>query len=675
MKKINRILAFLLCAVMLFGSLAGCRQEQPEQQAQGEQNGYASRTQGIDFDTVLGNVSEYSVIISTLATESEKYAAETLVDYVEQITDVKLPYVSDSDYADSKVISVGRTAFLESSGIVADAETLGSDGFILKTRGDALLICGGADRGTIYGVLDFLEYHLGVKFLTADDTYIPEASQALVYASDRTEIPAFDYRVFLDADAFYNNNSEINVHHRFTSEYLKLSEEMGGNIRWYQDHPTHNALFWAQTEKYVVDGAIAPEYTHAFSHAGDTVIVDPISGGEYCQYAMDLCYSDGINEDGTVSLVSENGTPTAIAMVIEGMKEVIRNDEGKNNYYMVGQNDYASRPCLCERCIAGAQKYTDTGIMIRFFNVLSDAIQEFVKEEGIDRQVSVIMFAYAYSTHAPTKRTEDGQIEVLDPTCIPRDELVVRLAPIGANRFVSYDHPAQNDTNCGDSYMAEWGSICSNFMLWEYTTHHPRWYWFFPTRMSWYDKLVTARDMGVQYVMLQSTHLEYPIYQSIEERYVSSKLMWNPEYDVNEIVQEFYRYYFGELAAPYVTEYIGMMTTACYAALEANEYTYSIGLSYADKGLLKSALATLEEAISAVENSDLSQEEKERYIRHLEIAGLQPRYMYLYNYMQYETDEIQMKIEVRQFIQDVMSYGGQWCAEGKYFDLENLIFY
>ncbi len=672
MKQLKRVLSFLLCAVMLLTALSACRKkEQPQVQTQT----YVSRTQGIDFNTVLGSVSEYAVMISTLATDSEKYAAETLIDYVNQITGVTLPYVTDSGYTDSKVISVGRTAFLESSEITMDDEALGSDGFIMKSKGKALLICGGADRGTIYGVLDFLEYHLGVKFLTADYTYIPKAEQALVYSTDRTEIPAFDYRVYLDADAFSNTTPEFSLHHRFTSEYLKLSDEMGGNIKWFQDRPTHNSLYWAGVEKYVLDGAVDPQYTHAFANDGQKVIIQSGVQGEYTQYAADLCYTDGINADGSVTLTSSNGTPTAIAMAIEGMKEVIRSDVNLNNYYMFGQNDIANRPCLCEKCRADSAKYTDSGIMIRFFNALSDAIQDFVKEEGIERQVNIVMFAYTYSALPPVKEAAQGQYTAIDPTCVPREEIVVRLAPITMNRFFSYDHEAQNRNSYGSDYMKQWASICKNFMLWDYTTEYTRWYTFYPARVCWQDKLVTARDMGVQYAMIQSTYLETPIFQTIEERYLTSKLLWNPDYDVGEIYQEFYRYYFGELAAPYVSDYVETMTAACYKALENSDYNATAGLEYANKGLLKSALAMLDHAISTVESSDLSQEEKDLYIDHLEIVKLQPRFMYLYNYMQYETDEVQMKIEVKKFIEDVLSHGGMWCYEGKQFDLENLVFY
>ena len=681
MKKQNRFLALALCCTLLLSvCMTGCRQDPAEQVAGNTETinpnvSAASRTQGIDFSVVLGNVAEYSVMISSLATESEKYAAQQLITYVEQITGVRMPYAADGEYTDSKVISVGRTDFLKSAGVTADAGTLGSDGFLMKNKGSALLICGGSDRGTIYGVLDFLEYHLGVKFLTADFTYIPGKEQAVVYACDRTEIPAFAYRVYLDADAFYNRDPEFQVHHRFTSEYLKISEDMGGNMKWWQGYETHNALAWAQAEQYVVDGAIDPKYTHAFSNDGSKIIIDPVSAGVYCQYAADLCYSDGINEDGSYSLTAQDGTPTALGMAVAGMKEVIRGDENENNYYMFGQNDYFNRPCLCQKCIEGSKKYTDAGIMIRFINALADNIAQFVAEEGIQREVSIVMFAYQYSSYAPVKKNASGEFEVTDPSCKLRDNVVVRLAPINNNRFVSYEHPAQNDTTYGDAYMQQWGAITDRFMLWDYTTYHPLWYWVYWTLPSWHDRLTTAKEIGVEYVLLQSTHQEYPIYQSILERYVLGKLLWNPNYDVNELIAEFHKYYLGDIADSYATEYVELMITAEYEALEADNWSQSIGLKYASKPLLEKAISLLDQAIGEVEASDLPQEQKDTYIQRLELAKLQPRYMYLYNYMQYETDETQMKIEVRQFIRDAMSHGAVWCREGCKFDLDNLIFY
>ncbi len=75
-------------------------------------------------------------------------------------------------------------------------------------------------------------------------------------------------------------------------------------------------------------------------------------------------------------------------MAIEGMESIIRNDQEANNYYLFGQTDTTSRPCLCSNCRSAAAKYTDAGIMIRFINAFSDAIADFVEEEQIERDIT-----------------------------------------------------------------------------------------------------------------------------------------------------------------------------------------------------------------------------------------------------------------------------------------------
>ncbi len=674
MKVLRKIAILALCLAIILPIISSCVNDKPDEQTKLPEDTYVSMTQGINYTETLGDVTEYKVIISGLATESEKFAASELVSYVEQITGVTLEYTNDMGYTDDKIISVGETDFLSSSDVFLDKNALGADGFILKTKGQALIICGGSERGTIYGVYDFLEYHLGVKFLTDEYTYIPSADKAKVYACDRTEIPAFEYRVYLDQNAFYNKNAKFNVQSRFTSEYLQIPDNMGGNIKWFQDRPTHNSLFWAQVEKYVRGGKIAEEYIHAFANDGTNIVTAGVGGGEYTTYAPDLCFTDGINEDGSISLTAPNGTPTAIAMCIEGMKEVIRNDTGENNYYMFGQNDYAHRPCLCARCIEAAKKYEDSGILFRFVNALAREIEKFVIEEGIEREIKIVTFAYSWTAFAPVTKDAEGNIVVLDETCIPEDNVVVRLAPIGANHFYAYEHEAQDNTNYGSEYMKEWATIADDFMMWEYTSYYSRWYYFYPTVSSWHDKLVTARDMGISYLMYQSTFLESTIYQTVLERYIGAKMFWNPEYDVNEIIEDFHKHYFGEIAAPYVTEYIDVMTEACYTRLENNACNAQQALYYFDKGLLTSVISRLDKAISEIDASELSEADKKMYKERIELVKFQPRYMYLYNFMQYESDETAMKIYAKQLITEIMHAGGEWCIEGKRFDLENLVF-
>lgn len=691
MDKIKRIFAFVLVLVFALSLAMSCKKKddsdsseesrgsESASESQSEENDYsrALRTQGIDFGSAVGLVKDYSVVISSAATATEKYAAEQLIKYVSEVTGKTLNYSADGSRGGEKVISVGRTASLEAAGVKAEKSELGSDGFVIKTDGETLYICGGEDRGTLYGVYDFLEYFLGVKFLTADATYVPENPSACVYKADRTEIPAFDYRVYLDPSSFFNDSTELTTARRFTSEYLKIPESAGGNLKWYQGYDTHNSLQWVKITKYLKNGKIDPVYTEAFANDGENVVTDEHIGG-LCLYAADLCYTDGINEDGTykTETVNADGTArkTAIGMAIEGMTEVIKNDKDNNNYYLFGQTDIFSRPCLCTRCVAAAKKYGDSGIMIRFINALAKAVEEFAAEEKIDREIDVVTFAYQWSAQPPVDKNADGTYTVKSEMCVPRANVTVRLAPIGMNRFVAYDDPAQDNNVYGSDYMEKWASICNKFMVWDYTTYNPRHYWWYPAYTTWHDRLTDMKNMGVVYAMLQSNYQERTIYQTIFEPYVASKMLWNPDYDMNELIEEFNRYYFGEIGGKYAAEYVSLMTAKCYSELAANDYKEATALSFANKGFLKSMIALIDEAEEKVKQSADTEENKTAYVQRLEVLKFQPRYMYLYDYMKYEADQVMMNIEAKKFILDVMGAGGVYWAEAKLFDAENVIF-
>lgn len=691
MDKIKRIFAFVLVLVFALSLAMSCKgKENPgdSEESRGsestseslsEEDDYsrALRTQGIDFGTTVGLVKDYSVAISSSATATEKYAAEQLIKYASEVTGKTLGYSADGAYRGEKVISVGRTESLGAAGIKAEKSELGSDGFVIKTDDETLYICGGDDRGTLYGVYDFLEYFLGVKFLTADVTYVPENQSARVYKADRTEIPAFDYRVYLDPSSFFNDSAELTTARRFTSEYLKIPESAGGNLKWYQGYDTHNSLQWVKVTKYLKNGKLDPVYTEAFANDGVNVIIDEHIGG-LCLYAADLCYTDGINEDGTykTETVNADGTTrkTAIGMTIDGMTEVIKNDKDNNNYYLFGQSDIYNRPCLCSRCVAAAKKYGDSGIMIRFINALAKAVEQFAAEEGIERDIDVVTFAYQWSAQPPVNKNADGTYSVKNETCVPRANVTVRLAPIGMNRFVTYDDPAQDNNVYGSDYMKKWALVCNKFMVWDYTTYNPRHYWWYPAYTTWHDRLTSMKEMGVVYAMLQSNYQERTIYQTIFEPYVASKMLWNPDYDMNELIAEFNRYYFGEVGGKYATEYVSLMTAKCYGELAVNDYKESTALSFANKGFLKSMIALIDEAEEKVKQSADTEENKKAYVQRLEVLKFQPRYMYLYDYMKYEADQVMMNIEAKQFILDVMSAGGVYWAEARLFDAENIIF-
>ncbi|HOU09838.1 MAG TPA: alpha-glucuronidase family glycosyl hydrolase, partial [Clostridiales bacterium] len=135
--------------------------------------------------------SAYVIVKGAAASPSENTAALKLRAYLQQISGVELPIVTDAAPAAEKEIIVGRTN-REGAGYTVDRAALGDEGFIIKTVGAKLVIAGGEKRGTLYGVFDFLEKFLDCAWLSADTTIVPEKATVCIPAAiDEYETPAF----------------------------------------------------------------------------------------------------------------------------------------------------------------------------------------------------------------------------------------------------------------------------------------------------------------------------------------------------------------------------------------------------------------------------------------------------------------------------------------------------
>ena len=95
--------------------------------------------------------------------EFVRFAASELAATIEQISGAKLPTVTGQSQEPVFTIWLGAKA---RAGRVA-WDGLGRDGFVIRSAGDGLAICGNTDIGTVYGVYAFLEEHLGCRWFAA----------------------------------------------------------------------------------------------------------------------------------------------------------------------------------------------------------------------------------------------------------------------------------------------------------------------------------------------------------------------------------------------------------------------------------------------------------------------------------------------------------------------------
>jgi len=128
-------------------------------------------------------------------------AAELLRDYVGRVTGVRLPLVSEKDAPpDSRaVILVGDTARGRKQGITPDG--LAPEGYRVRTFRGGVAIVGevdedGVDRGTTFGVYDFLERVAGVRWYFPGEigTVVPNRSSLSAGPLDVVNAPHFEVR-------------------------------------------------------------------------------------------------------------------------------------------------------------------------------------------------------------------------------------------------------------------------------------------------------------------------------------------------------------------------------------------------------------------------------------------------------------------------------------------------
>ena len=106
--------------------------------------------------------SDYVIVVSSDATESERHAANEFSRLLALSSGVTLPVVLDTESDGRHEILIGASSHTD-----IDTTQLAEDGFTIRTEGRRLSIVGGKDKGTLYGVYSFFDQYLGYRSLSS----------------------------------------------------------------------------------------------------------------------------------------------------------------------------------------------------------------------------------------------------------------------------------------------------------------------------------------------------------------------------------------------------------------------------------------------------------------------------------------------------------------------------
>lgn len=461
------------------------------------------------------------IVLSSAASKSEQYAAKEFSALWQTCTGHE---PSASEQADTDRVNVwigvGEDPFI----VEDELEGLGDDGLIIRTQGPrlgvfrrlfrrqsfqtkGLIIAGEGTRGTLYGVYQFFEDYMGVRWLTPEFTHVPCPPKAIPRI-DTKYVPKFSYRDV--SYRSYINHPDFAARHRMNGFWAKIPAEMGGNISYLRDWPGlgHTFHYYVNPEEYFDEH---PEY---FSEIN----------GQRQRFATQLCLT---NKD-------------VLAITIEKVRTLLREAAPNQRIVSISQMDMLNW-CECDKCSAiDAHEDSHAGALVHFINSVAEAVEDEFPDAFIDT------FAYFYS-QKPPKHVK------------PRSNVIIRLcsSQCDFSRPLSYKANRLNSAFRKD--IEAWGKIAEHLFVWDYTQNwycfqgpHPNFHVFQPNA-EFYAK------QGVEGLFEQasptSPHSDFEFLKG----YILSHCLWDPDADWRKLYSEFLELYYGE-AAPFIREYHDLIT-------------------------------------------------------------------------------------------------------------------
>ena len=398
------------------------------------------------------------------------------------------------------MILIGTTAHDTEAVSSARAEII-EDGYAVVVDGGSLYITGALDRGTLFGVYDFLEKYVGVRLygVEKDEAQSTDTLTEMYEIQEnlRVDIPT-DLRTVYSS-AFIN---------RYSYWYLPL-----------QSHTVYP--FW--------------------NYDNHTEIGYAPDGGH------------------TIGILSETGDPmspqpclTSETIYQTVLKNVRANLAAYPNarYVCVAQNDgpLDGHGCQCKNCLAiEAEEESPSGPWIRFVNRLAADIQ--------DEYSNVMVETYAYGyTEKPPKVTKPAA-NVAVRLCESSVCYAHALNDPNCSRNVTFSSHIKGWAEICDHLMI-W-SYTANFLTWDNGSRNG----FGPDIRLILQNVQFYKENNVKAFFLEGKSMPtIPYSTELGElrAYLWGKALWNPDMTQEEFdayLNDFMNYYYGD-AAPLIREYL-----------------------------------------------------------------------------------------------------------------------
>ncbi len=452
---------------------------------------------------IVDGKSEYTIYSSPAATETERYAAQELQQYLHEISGVQLPITQEPQ---PKTIYVGFQGAPKALSNGLTPTEFGKEEYIIREQNGALLIAGGEPRGTLYGTIGFLQDHLGCRWYSKDVITTPKQTTISIKGLNDRQAPAFEYREPWYREAY---DTEFALHNRLNPSGVPLPMSKGGSFIMYPFVHTFNNL--VPIEQYHEEN---PEYFALV----DGVRTDKHFGGQ-------LCLTN----------------PDVLRIATETVMQWIK-DHPEADVFSIDQNDGFGF-CECEPCAAiDKSEGSQSGTVLHFVNQIADVVAK--KHPDIQLQT----LAYVYS-------------EVPPKTMKPRPNVTIRMCHYDyCNAHAIGQCP---DHQRFVTRLEGWSAITDSITIWDYYTDFRHYLIPYPNFESMinHPRFYAERNCTGLFAQGSNVRQQGGGEFSALRAWVFAQLMWNPHQDGWALVHEFVDAVYGP-SAPYIRDYIALAHNA-----------------------------------------------------------------------------------------------------------------
>ncbi len=468
--------------------------------------------------------TNYSIVIAQDAPQPVEHAANELSYFLNEMTGAEFVIKRDDAPAGAYEIVLGQTNRKSLSDIPPQLHPKAWEGFVILPEDGKLYIIGGRiPRGTLYGVYDFLEQELGVRFLAPQVNHVPRKPTLGARVSARVFDPAFEYR------AHYPPNNPRPGHSEWTTRQRLNSMGVGsGNVRRL-GHAVHTFA------------ALVPPDEHFEEHP------------EY------FALNDGKRHAGTLCL-SNPGTLRVATKTAKQWAGQAGSDPGTKYIVQVSQNDSGAY-CKCPDCAAADEEdgAPMSGALLRFVNAVAADVS------GDFPNVHVDTLAYMTS-EIPPRKTKAGPTVIIWMAPIIKDSGRPVTEP-----QVNYDRNllgelAQRTSEIPERFkkrqtyenLKGWTLASRNVYIWDYPQSFHDFLVPYPSLWPTAENIRIFAETGVTGYFPQQPNTDGTEMRYLRN-YMISQLQWRPDRDYRKIAEEFCRLYYGRKAGAQILKYIDLL--------------------------------------------------------------------------------------------------------------------